>query len=125
MVDGEFTGEVAYKNLKNLIAQNKCHFDAVFTGDDDAAIGALTAIQETGLRIPEDVSIVGFDDSRLSPYLNPPLTTVRAPTEEVGRCAANLLFNLIKEQPANLVTLLTTEIIIRRSCGCLVNAAQN
>jgi LacI family transcriptional regulator len=118
MIDGEFSGEIAYKNVKKHLAQNNSHFDAIFAGDDDAAIGALTAIHETGLRIPEDVSIVGFDDSRLSPFLNPTLTTVRAPTEEVGRCATQLLFNLIKEQPVEQVTLLPTEIIIRRSCGC-------
>jgi DNA-binding LacI/PurR family transcriptional regulator len=119
-IDGEFNGAIAYQNIKNLIAQRKagCLFDAVFTGDDDAAIGALTALSEAGLRVPEDVSVVGFDDSRLSPFLNPPLTTVRAPTEEVGRTAARLLFDQIKDLPAEPVTLLSTEIILRRSCGC-------
>jgi DNA-binding LacI/PurR family transcriptional regulator len=118
--DGEFNGAIAYQNIKKLIAQKKtCFpFDAIFTGDDDAAIGALTALSEAGLRVPEDVSVVGFDDSRLSPYLNPPLTTVRAPTEEVGRTATRLLFNQLKDLPAEPVTLLSTEIILRRSCGC-------
>jgi LacI family transcriptional regulator len=119
IIDGEFSGGIAYKNLKDFIIEKKYPFDSIFTGNDDAAIGALTAIHETGLRIPEDVSIVGFDDSRLSAYFNPPLTTVQAPTLEVGRSAANLLFNLIKNQPAEPVTLLTTKIIIRRSCGCM------
>jgi LacI family transcriptional regulator len=90
MLDGEFNGQVAYQNIKNLLSQNHRKFDAVFTGDDDAAIGAMTALTEAGLRIPEDVSIVGFDDSRLSPFLSPALTTVRAPTEAVGRTAADL-----------------------------------
>lgn len=125
MIDGEFNGEIAYANIKKLIAENKVRFDAVFTGDDDAGIGILKAFNEAGIRIPEDVSVVGFDDSRLSSFLNPPLTTVRAPTEEVGRRAACLLFNLIKGQPAEPVTLLPTEIIIRRSCGCLKEAAIN
>jgi DNA-binding LacI/PurR family transcriptional regulator len=122
-IDGEFNGAVAYQNIKNLISRNHHHFNAIFTGDDDAAIGALTALSEAGMRVPEDVAVVGFDDSRLSPYLNPPLTTVRAPTEEVGRTAARLLFDQIKDQPAEPVTLLPTEIIFRRSCGCLHEAA--
>jgi LacI family transcriptional regulator len=124
MIDCEFSGEIAYLKIKQLLAENTIHFDAIFTGDDDAAIGALTALHETDLLIPEDVSVAGFDDSRLSSFLNPPLTTVRAPTQEVGRCAAGLLFNLIKDQPAEPVTLLPTELIIRRSCGCLAEAAK-
>lgn len=125
MIDGEFNGEVAYQNIKKLLAQGKIQFDAVFSGDDDAAIGVLTALHEAGIRVPEDVSIVGFDDSRLAAYVNPPLTTVRAPTEEVGRSAANLLFGMIRELPTAPVTLFPTEIIIRRSCGCLREAAEN
>ncbi len=124
IIDGEFNGEVAYQNIKKILDQKSVVFDAIFTGDDDAGIGALTVIQEYGLNIPEDVSIVGFDDSRLSPYLNPPLTTVRAPTEEVGRQAASMLFSLIKEQPVSQKALLPTEIIIRRSCGCQQDAAK-
>ncbi|HEY3312717.1 MAG TPA: LacI family DNA-binding transcriptional regulator [Anaerolineales bacterium] len=124
-LDGEFSGEIAYHNIKKIIARKELKFDAVFTGDDDAAIGSLTALHESGLRVPEDVSMVGFDDSRLSPFLSPPLTTVRAPTEDVGRRAATLLFSMIREQPVELVTLLPTEIIIRRSCGCLREATAN
>lgn len=118
ILDGEFNGQVAYQNIQHLLAQGPRKFDAIFTGDDDAAIGALTALGEAGVRVPEEVAVVGFDDSRLSPFLTPPLTTVRAPTEEVGRTAADLLFKLIKGQTAEPVTLLSTDIILRRSCGC-------
>lgn len=118
IIDGEFDQHVAYQNVTNLLARTGNQIDAIFTGDDEAAVGALTALREAGLRVPEDVAVVGFDDSRLSPFLMPPLTTVRAPTEEVGRASARLLFNLLQEQPANMSTLLPTEIIIRRSCGC-------
>jgi DNA-binding LacI/PurR family transcriptional regulator len=118
LIDGEFNGEVAYRNLKDLIAEGKHQFDAIFTGDDDAALGVLTALDESGIQVPRDVSVVGFDDSRLSAFLNPALTTVRAPTQEVGRRATSLLLQLIKNQPVKPETLLPTEIIIRRSCGC-------
>jgi DNA-binding LacI/PurR family transcriptional regulator len=124
LLDGGFDSQVAYQGMKNYLCQkNHRKFDAIFTGDDDAAIGVLTALSEAGIRVPEDVAIAGFDDSRLSPFLNPSLTTVRAPTEEVGRTAAGLLFALIKGQPAESVTLLPTEMIIRRSCGCPLNTA--
>lgn len=118
ILDGEFNQAVAYESVQNLIARNGVRFDAIFTGDDDAAVGTLNALKEAGLRVPEDVSVVGFDDARLSSFLTPPLTTVRAPTEMVGRTAAQLLFNLLQEQPAEPATLLPTQIIIRQSCGC-------
>ncbi len=125
MLDGEFNGETAYRSIKNMLANDHPSFDAIFSGDDDAAIGVITALKEAGLRVPEDIAIVGFDDSRLSPFLSPPLTTVRAPTEQVGHTAARLLFDLIKDQPTEAVTLLPTEIIIRRSCGCLHETLAN
>ena len=116
---GEFEREVAYQSLTHFLANEKrVSFDAVFAGNDDAAIGVIKALQENGYRIPEDISVVGFDDLHLSGFLTPSLTTVRAPTEEVGRIAAEQLFQLIDEQHLSGVTVLPTELIIRRSCGC-------
>jgi LacI family transcriptional regulator len=115
---GEFDGTVAYAVLKEHLAQNPINFDAIFAGDDDAAIGIINALQDCSLRVPEDIPVVGFDDTRLSAYLSPPLTTVRAPTQEVGRTASQQLFQLLEGQPCSGVTLLPTEIILRRSCGC-------
>ena len=60
-------------------------FDAIFTGDDEAAVGALATLEARGVRVPEDVAVVGFDDQSLAAILHPPLTTVRAPTEQVGQ----------------------------------------
>ena len=93
-------------------------FDAVFTGDDDAAVGIYDALKENGLRIPEEISVVGFDDSQIAPFLTPPLTTVVAPTEEVGRSAAEQLFRLLEGRNPVPVTLHTTEMVLRSSCGC-------
>jgi LacI family transcriptional regulator len=114
---GEFEREVAQTTMMELILAG-VEFDAVFAGDDDAAIGVLAALREMGKRVPEDVSVVGFDDQRSSPYLTPSLTTVRAPTEEVGRVAARQMINLIRGRQADPLTLLPTEIVIRNSCGC-------
>lgn len=118
-LEGAFERDVAYQSLKNFFADPKRpEFDAIFAGDDDAALGIYDALQEEGLRIPEDISVVGFDDSLMAPFLNPPLTTVRAPTEQVGRSAANQLFCLLEDKSPQLVTLLPTEMIVRQSCGC-------
>ncbi|MBI1280169.1 MAG: LacI family DNA-binding transcriptional regulator [Anaerolineaceae bacterium] len=92
-------------------------FDAVFAADDDSAIGALSALKEAGLRVPEDIALVGFDDIRPSHYLTPPLTTVRAPIETAGREAVRQLISLIQTGKAEREILLPTELIIRRSCG--------
>ena len=71
-----------------------------------------------GRRVPEDVAVVGFDDQNLAAVIYPPLTTVHTPTAEVGRAAAEQLLRLIRTEQADLLTLLPTEIVIRRSCGC-------
>jgi DNA-binding LacI/PurR family transcriptional regulator len=70
------------------------------------------------LKVPDDVAVIGFDDLGFAPFLNPPLTTVRAPTESVGRIAAERLFDLLENQTTEEVVILPTEIIFRRSCGC-------
>src|SRR5215216_3090144 len=90
-------------------------FDAVFTGDDDAAVGVLEALHKHGYRIPEDVAVTGFDDLGFAPFLNPPLTTVRAPTEIVGKIAAERLFAILENQSSDGAVVLPTEIIYRRS----------
>lgn len=119
VLNGDFERSTAYKALIEFIATEKqVPFDAIFTGDDDAAIGVLTALRENGYRVPEDVSVVGFDDLGFSAFLSPPLTTVSAPTETVGRIATEQLFSLFDKQSPKGVTLLPTELITRRSCGC-------
>jgi LacI family transcriptional regulator len=118
ILPGEFGYQAAYQVMHNYLASGARDFDAIFTGNDDSAVGILTALEEAGLRVPEDVAVVGFDDFRLSPFLNPPLTTVRAPTEQVGRIAAEQLAKLFLGVPIEQKVLLPTEIVLRRSCGC-------
>lgn len=91
--------------------------DAIFAGDDESARGALTAVKNAGLQVPQDIAIVGFDDDVLAPYLQPPLTTVRAPIEKAGRIATQQLIQLIETGVAPDLTLLPTKLIIRESCG--------
>jgi DNA-binding LacI/PurR family transcriptional regulator len=119
VLNGDFERDIAYRVLNDFLGNGRrAAFDAVFTGDDDAAIGVLQALHQHHFRIPEDVAVVGFDDLGFASFLNPPLTTVRAPTESVGRIAAERLFALLENQSYDEAVVLPTEIIYRRSCGC-------
>ncbi|TET85154.1 MAG: LacI family transcriptional regulator [Anaerolineales bacterium] len=115
---GGFNREQA-ESVVNKWLSDGLEFDAVFSGDDEAAIGVLTALKLAGKRVPEDVAVVGFDDTYLAQYLTPPLTTVRAPIEQVGREAIRLLVRLIQGDKTEPIVLLPTELMIRQSCGCV------
>jgi len=117
---GEFDRTVAYASVNAWLADATVadRLDAIFAGDDESAVGVLAALHDAGKRVPDDVAVVGFDDQTLAAYLVPPLTTVRAPTEEVGRHAARQLISLIRTGRADRPTLLPTDLFLRRSCGC-------
>jgi DNA-binding LacI/PurR family transcriptional regulator len=114
---GGFDDEVAQATMVDWL-RDGLDIQAVFSGDDESALGVMVALREAGLRIPEDLAVVGFDDIPLSRHLTPPLTTVRAPIEAAGVVAARQLANLIHGEIADSLTLLPTELMIRRSCGC-------
>jgi DNA-binding LacI/PurR family transcriptional regulator len=119
IIAGEFERDIAYQAMNQVLGNGRhIAFDAVFTGDDDAAIGVLKSLHEHSLRVPEDVSVIGFDDLGFASFLNPPLTTVRAPTERVGQIATQRLFDILENQESDDALVLPTEIIYRRSCGC-------
>jgi DNA-binding LacI/PurR family transcriptional regulator len=91
---------------------------ALFAMNDVMAIGAMAAIKEVGLRVPDDIAVVGFDDIRLSKYTNPPLTTINKRDIEHGRLAGEMLIDLIKEIPPTRRQIrLDTTLVIRFSCG--------
>lgn len=114
---GNFDRFTSQESIRALLNAGVA-FDAVFTGDDDSAIGALAALKDAGIRVPEQVSVVGFDDQRLAAFLTPPLTTVHAPTDQVGATAAQWLLKLIHHEPVEPEILLPTQLILRSSCGC-------
>jgi len=119
VLNGEFERDIAYQVLHDFLGNGRrVAFDAIFAGDDDAAIGVLKALHEHDCKVPADIAVIGFDDLGFASFLNPPLTTVRAPTEAVGRIATERLFGLLENQPSDEVMILPTEIIFRRSCGC-------
>jgi LacI family transcriptional regulator len=90
---------------------------AIFASNDVSAFGVMEAVRHRGLRIPEDVSILGFDDIPQAAQVYPALTTVRQPLAEMGRTAVQLLFTYIDEPDAPIKRIeLPTELIIRQSC---------
>jgi LacI family transcriptional regulator len=118
MVDGYYTQERSYQATRSLLNLPQCP-TAVFAASDAMAIGALRAIQDAGLSVPEDVAVVGFDDLPTALYANPPLTTVHQPIAEVGASAVKLLINQIKGQDSAAHVRLPTHLVIRGSCGAL------
>jgi DNA-binding LacI/PurR family transcriptional regulator len=114
---GNFHDHDAQDSIAAMMVKG-VEFDAVFAGDDEAASGVLRALRWAGIRVPDDVSVVGFDDSNLASHLVPQLTTVDAQVEEAGFAAAKQLIRLINTGEANPITLLPTELVIRQSCGC-------
>jgi LacI family transcriptional regulator len=90
---------------------------AIFASNDVSAFGVMEAIRERGLRIPDDVSVMGFDDIPQAAHVHPPLTTVRQPLEEMGRAATRMLLEYIQDplRPPERVEL-PTELVLRQSC---------
>jgi LacI family transcriptional regulator len=117
VADGNFTENSAQQVVMNWVTDG-VKPDAIFGGSDEGAFGALLALKSCGLQVPGDIAVVGFDDLTLARHVDPPLTTVRAPTELVGRSAVQQLLKLIRKEPVELLTLLPTELVIRQSCGC-------
>ncbi len=114
---GGFSELEAMAATKQLLARG-ADFDAIFAGDDDSAIGAITALQEAGKQVPGDIAVAGFDDISVARRFTPPLTTVHAPIETAGYEAVQQLLQLINIGHATPLTLLPTELVIRQSCGC-------
>jgi DNA-binding LacI/PurR family transcriptional regulator len=90
---------------------------AVFAASDMLAVGALAAAREMGFRVPEDVSVAGFDDIDFAAFCNPPLTTVRVPASQMGAMAVEVLMEMIEGNSGEVRQItLDTELIVRGSC---------
>ncbi len=105
----DFTLESAYEGVKRLLKQNK-PFTALFAASDVMAIGAMRALHEAGKRVPQDVSVIGFDGIELTRYLVPALTTVRQPKKQIAQEAVRLLREMI-DGGANSHVLLPCELV--------------
>lgn len=111
------SAESGYLAMKKLLKRTR-DITALFAGNDTVAFGAMRALDEAGLRIPDDVAVVGYDDVPLAAYVNPPLTTLRTDPIEQGEGAVDLLMARINgEAYERLEESYATELVIRQSCG--------
>lgn len=119
-------GDYGYEAMKKLLS-GRCRkpkgglkFTAIFAANDAVAVGALRAIREAGLKVPDDIALVGFDDGSLAPHADPPLTSVKVFRRRMGKVAARRLLKLVGKPnlpPAQIK--LPTKLTIRESCGSL------
>ena len=117
IVEGDFTEMGGYYCMQTLLAARP---DAVFAASDIMAVGAIRAIHEAGLRVPEDVAVVGFDDLPLAAMTDIQLTTVRQPVVSFGYRAVELLTDLIQSgDPSPRHVIMDTKLIVRGTCGAL------
>ena len=114
---GDFIEQPAYQALLHLL-ETRVPFTAVFAANDQMAAGARLALHRKGLRVPDDVSLVGFDDVPASAYTIPPLTTVRQPTYHIGQGLATHLLNVVQGRPSQLPAF-ELSLVIRESTRVL------
>lgn len=117
IVCGDFTRDSGYTAMRQLLPHRP---DAVFVATDTMALGAIQAIHEANLTIPDDIAIVGFDDLPPAIIADPPLTTIRQPVNQNGMLAVEMLIDLLEtgpERPHH--TILPTELVIRATCGAM------
>lgn len=122
----DFTFEGGLRATIRLL-QSGTPFDAVFAHNDLSAAGALQALAEARLRVPQDVAVVGFDDVPEAAHTNPPLSTVRQPMRAMGEAAARLLMShldggvTLSDEPH----IVSTELVVRASTHPQAHSAEN
>ena len=116
--EGDFTESGGHRAAQ-LIAALHPMPSAIFAANDSMAIGALAALRDAGIRVPDDVAVAGFDDIPIARYMSPPLTSVRVPISEMGARAVGMLLHAVdkKNQHVKQQETLPTTLLIRASCG--------
>lgn len=121
IVNGDFTDTGAEKAIEKLMNEQK-DITAVFCASDLMAAGAISMLNSIGYAVPDDISIVGFDDIYIARFLTPKLTTIRQNRDRIGEIAANVLINLVNGQSTGRI-LVEPELIVRDSTKTLNPAA--
>lgn len=112
---GEYTFESGY-NAMNRLLDKDLDITAVFVTSDIMAIGASKAILSCGKRIPDDISVIGFDGLEYTEYFHPSITTIKQPQKEIGHKSIEILFDIIKNEKNHRHVILETELLERESC---------
>jgi len=125
LVEGDFYEPTGYAGMERLLALEQ-RPEAVFCASDIMALGAIRAAHMAGLRVPEDIAVVGFDDAAFASMMEPALTTVRQDKAGLGAAACEALMRIIEnssnEPP---VVILAADLVVRESCGAAFRAARN
>jgi DNA-binding LacI/PurR family transcriptional regulator len=117
VLQGDWSPESGYQAVQRLLEQGEL-FTAVFTQNDKMALGAMQALREAGLSVPNDVSVMGYDDMPLSAYFYPPLTTMAQPMDKIGRHASRLLIEQIEQPNKPLEQIkIKPKLVERASCA--------
>lgn len=117
VAEGDYFPGSGYRAMQDLLDHSP-DLQAVFAANDQMAADAILAARDRGLRVPEDIAIVGFDDIAMASYMNIPLTTVHQPTYELGHQAARWALDHLDSHGEPSRTLLPAHLVVRRSCGC-------
>ncbi|MBD1383337.1 LacI family DNA-binding transcriptional regulator [Metabacillus arenae] len=117
--EGDFSIESGYRAMKDLLTLNK-DLEACLISNNFMTLGAHKYIKEAGYSIPNDIAVIGYDDSDWADVMDPPLTTVKQPTFEQGQKAIEMLFSTIRNENHHKqqIMYLQPSLVIRKSCGC-------
>lgn len=116
MFFGDWSTASGYAQMKELLGRpNRPR--ACFIASDPMAIGALAALKDQQVKVPEEMAIIGFDDIEVSAFMNPPLTSVRVFPEQIGRTAVQLLMERLEGRETAVHVAIETELVVRESCG--------
>jgi len=119
ILHGDFTVGSGYSAIKEYLNKYGLNFTSIFAANDQMAIGAIKVLHDKGISVPNNVSVIGFDDSYLSPYIIPPLTTIKQRREEMGKTAVELLLDKIsshhKKERTPRQIIIPVELIERES----------
>lgn len=113
IVEGNFMEQSGVVAMEMLFNRGRS-FSAIFTGNDQMAFGVRLALFRRGIRVPDDISIMGFDDQHGSAFMTPPLTTVRQPVLRMGKAAAKAMLHLVKGEEFDLPSL-PVDLVIRET----------
>ena len=119
VVEGDYTSESGRAAIRLLLDERRLRFQAVVAANDSMAFGALEALQQRGVRVPDDVAVTGFDDLREAQSTGVPLTTVRQSFYTAGKHALETLLRRLQGDTIRRLIVTPTQLLIRWSCGCL------
>lgn len=124
--EGDYTQESGYANVKKLINECKSLPEAICAASDVAAFGVIKGLREAGIRVPEDIKVIGNDNNAFSENFIIPLSTIDHPTFEMGKLSMDYLLQVIKEkgQTGTRQIILTPSLVVRESCGLAKKGAE-